>query len=261
MRKLVLLLVCFALHFAACGIDETYTGLGDGALPGDPLNPTSQPAACEVECNCTGGAVPTDVQVQPSDVVVASLAGRAFRISELILVGPFEGLVADTLNNYFVEQIAIDGLNVLFQVQSDDRESGALIFQLGAGEVAGDGYKFIDEGAPLNCVLQGDLFQSSEPSKLVLPNAALDPPTLPVNELDVAGVVSEDGTALTQGSLVGALTMEDGEAIKILSLPLATFLADAEIEPDLDLDQDGTMDAWAFEFTFLATEATVEEAE
>ncbi len=260
MRVSSILLVFMAMQLAGCGIDETYTGLGDGALPGDPLNPVEQPAACEVECNCTGGE-PTDVTVQPSDVVVASLEDRAYRISELTLVGPFEGLVADTLNNYFVEQIELDGLNVLLQVTSDDRASGALVFQLGAGEVSGDGYAFVDAGEELICVLQGDLFQSTEPSKLVLPNDALDPPTLPVNELDVSGVVSEDGTALTQGSLVGALTMEDGEAIKILSLPLATFLADAEIEPDMDLDDDGTMDAWAFEFTFSAIEASVQAAQ
>jgi len=254
-----MLLVIVAVQFAACGIDETYTGLGDGALPGDPLSPVEQPVACEVECNCSGGA-PSDVKVQPSDILVASLEGRSYRITELTLVGPFEGLVADTLNNYFVEQIELDGLNVLFQVKSDDRESGQLIFQLGAGETAGDGYKFVDAGEELRCVLQGDLFQSSKPSRLVLPNDALDPPTLPVNELDVSGIVSEDGTALTEGSLVGALTMEDGEAIKILSLPLATFLADAEIEPDLDLDEDGTMDGWSFEFTFSALEASVEVA-
>lgn len=261
MRLSVLILACFAVQLAACGIDETYTGLGDGALPGDPLNPVEQPVACEVECECTGGGSPADVQVQPSDVVVASLTGRAYRISELVLIGPFEGLVADTLNNYFVEEIAAGGLNVLFQVTTDDRESGALLFQLGAGEVSGDGYAFVDAGAPLNCVLQGDLFQSSEPSLLVLPNEALDPPTLPVNELDVSGIVSEDGAALTQGSLVGALTMEDGEKTKILSLPLATFLADAEIAPDLDLDKDGTMDGWAFEFTFVAQEASVGAAQ
>lgn len=255
MRVTLIVLAAIAVQFAACGIDETYTGLGDGALPGDPLKPVEQPATCEVECNCTGGS-PSDV-LTPSDVVVVDLEGRTYRVSELTLVGPFEGFIAEALNNYFLEQIEVDGLNVLFQVMSDDRESGALIFQLGAGEVAGDAYRFVDAGEELKCVLQGDLFQSVEPSKLVLPNDVLDPPTLPVNELAVSGLVSEDGTVLTEGSLVGALTMEDGQAIKIMTEPLAEFMTNAEIEPDLDLDDDGTMDAWAFEFTFSALEASV----
>jgi hypothetical protein len=164
------------------------------------------------------------------------------------------------LNNYFVEQIELNGLNVLLQVTSDDRESGELVFQLGAGDATEGGYAFVDAGEELKCVLQGDLFQSSEPSKLVLPNDSLDPPTLPVKELDVSGLVSVDGSALTQGSLVGALIMADGEAIKILGVPLATFLVDSEIPPDLDLDEDGTMDGWSFEFTFSALAASVEAA-
>jgi hypothetical protein len=254
MRVIWVVVAVLAVQLTACGIDETYTGLGDGALPGDPLNPIEQPAA-----NCTEAA-PSDVQVQPSDVVVATLAGRSYRISELTLVGPFEGLIADTLNNYFVEQIELNGLNVLLQVTSDDRESGELVFQLGAGDATEGGYAFVDAGEELKCVLQGDLFQSSEPSKLVLPNDSLDPPTLPVKELDVSGLVSVDGSALTQGSLVGALIMADGEAIKILGVPLATFLVDSEIPPDLDLDEDGTMDGWSFEFTFSALAASVEAA-
>jgi hypothetical protein len=246
------------LLLASCGLDETYTGLGDGALPGDPLRPVEQNAVCEVECNCTGGSGPADVVPQPSDVTVASLTGRGYRIARLELLGPFEGLVADTLNNYFTEQIEADGLNVLFKVLSDDRETGALAFQLGAGQVAGAGYQFIDEGAELDCVLSGDLFQSSQPSLLVLPNDALAPPTLPINELSVSARVSEDGSAFSAGTLAGALTQEDGEAIKILGLPLANFLADSEIPPDLDLDDDGTMDAWLFEFSFEAAEVAIE---
>ncbi len=35
-------LIASAVISGGCGIEETYTGMGDGAIPGDPLKPIPQ---------------------------------------------------------------------------------------------------------------------------------------------------------------------------------------------------------------------------
>ncbi len=258
MMRMLLTLSLLLAFIPACGLDESYTGLGDGALPGDPLKPVEPSVQCQVECECTGGSGPADTKPQGSDVVVADLADRGYRVDSLVLTGPMTGMIADQLNNYFSEQIEADGLNILFLVKEDDREAGTLVFRLGAGTAEDGEYTFVEDAGDLACQLDGDLFQSNEPSTLVIPNDALDPPTLPINELDVIGRFDLEGSAISEGQLAGALTQADADAIKILGLPLSSFLADSE--PDLDLDEDGTADAWLFEFDFTAVEAPVKEA-
>ena len=254
-------LVTTALMVQGCGLDETYTGTGVGALPGEPLNPIPVEATIDgdavCQCNCTGGGSGGDLIAQVNDVVVADLSGRGYRIDSLVVTGPFKGLVADTLNDYFTTEIEANGLNVLFLVTTDNRDEGIVIFTLGAGEVDGDGYKFLPDPGSLNCTLNGDLLATAEPTELFIPNAALDPAELPVSKLEVTARLDLEGTVFTKGKLVGALTAENAAATKILGVPLNDFLAQSDIEPDLDLDNNGSPESWKFTFDFTAVEESV----
>ena len=81
---------------------------------------------------------------------------------------------------------------------------------------------------------------------LIFPNALLDPPSLPITNLELAGRFDPDGESISDGALVGALTTEDARAISLLGADFVTFLAGLEVEPDLDLDGDGAFDAYRF---------------
>ncbi len=261
-RLLLAALLCVGV--VACGIDETYTGLGKGALPGDPLNPREPAAACSSDpectcnCNCTGGPA-ADVAEDVPLVVVDDLSGRSWRFDTLVLQGPFTGEVLGLLNDYFTKEIEKKGLNVLLDVLVDDRETGELTLRIGAGEVAGDAYRFLDDGSEVGCTLLGDSFSTVKPAFLVFPNAALKPPELPIRELKLDGTVAVDGSTLSQGKLIGALTVDEASGITVLGLPLDQFLEQSDIPPDLDLDEDGTKDAWEFRFDWTAAAITVKE--
>ena len=59
----------------ACDLDGTYTGLGDGALPGDPLNPWPMAATCDC---AGGGACPT------ADVATGEVDDGTLDVDDLI---------------------------------------------------------------------------------------------------------------------------------------------------------------------------------
>jgi hypothetical protein len=249
---------------ASCGLDESYTGLGKGAMPGDPLNPGESPAACAEDpectcnCNCTGGPV-ADAESDGPTVIVDDLSDIAWRFDTLVLLGPFTGEVLGLLNDYFTTELEKKGLNVLLDVLSDDRETGELLLRIGAGEVSGEAYRFLDDGSEVGCTLDGDVFSTVKSAFLVFPNAALKPPQLPIRELELSGTVAVDGAAISAGKLTGALTVEEAAAITVLGLPLDQFLEQSDIPPDLDLDGDKTMDAWRFEFDFTASATSIKE--
>ncbi|MBM4352655.1 MAG: hypothetical protein FJ109_02500 [Deltaproteobacteria bacterium] len=252
------------LGLLACGIDETYTGLGKGALPGDPLNPKGQKVECTgtsdctCNCNCAGGPAADAIEDVPL-VEVADLSDRAYRFDSLVLNGPFTGEVLKLLNDYFASEVEKKGLNVLLDVLLDDRDTGELTLRIGAGEASGDSFAFQDDGSEVGCILEGDRFTTAKSAFLVFPNAALKPPELPIRELELSGRVAVDGSAIAEGKLVGALTVKEAAGITVLGLPLDKFLEQSDIPPDLDLDGDKTADAWEFEFEWTAQAATIQE--
>ena len=137
MLRLCSLLLPLLVLFAACGIDETYTGMGEGALPGDPLHPSTNEAcntdcpACE--CNCTGGGPADDVAVgDAGSIDVEDLTGTAWRIEEMIFTAPLTGLFGDELNGVIADEIAAGNINVILHVTEDDRESKTLGLAVGA---------------------------------------------------------------------------------------------------------------------------------
>ena len=250
---LVSLLVC-----PSCGVDETYTGLGEGALPGDPLRPT--PIACTTDCSsgttsCADGGN-TGADVDYGTMEVDDLTGTAYRFDSLVITAPLTGVMGDSLNGYFADEISAGNLNVLLVVTADSRDTGALTMLVGPGEPDGDGYDFSDENSTLECTLQGRYFSTEVPAELIFPNDLLDPPELPIKQLQLSGWLLSDGRAIESGLLDGVLTEEDALNTHIMGMDFVTFLEGIDAFMDLDTDDDGTPDAWRFLMDFTTAEVS-----
>lgn len=246
----------------ACGLDETYTGLGQGALPGDPLKPWPQAVVCE--CVGGGGCTTTDTatgEVDNGTLEVADLTGMGWRFDSLVETTPITGAFGDILNNYFRDNIANDSFNVLLLALADDRDAGTLELRVGAGVKGDDGYGMSEGAGTLACSLTGARFATTTPIQFDFPNAVLTPPVLPLQQVEVSGFLSPDAATLTEGRLVGALSEADAKLTKIAnSMVMADLLTKTVKAPmDVDLDGDGTKDAWRFVFTFTAAAANVSE--
>jgi hypothetical protein len=251
MLRLRSLLLPLLLLLAACGLDETYTGMGEGALPGDPLHPsTSQECntdcpACE--CNCTGGGPADDVAGGDAGTLdVEDLTGAAWRIGEMTFTAPLTGLFGDELNGVIADEIAAGNINVILHVTGDDRESKVLGLEVGAAEAVGKEYSFSETPADMSCTLVGQQFTTDETGALTVPTDLMDPPALPINRLLLSGTISMDGASIAAGVIDGVLTGEDAALIKIAGVALGDMLVGLQVPPDLDLDDDGTPESWRF---------------
>ncbi len=251
MLRLCSLLVPLMVLITACGLDETYTGMGEGALPGDPLHPsTTQECntdcpACE--CNCTGGGAADDVASgDAGSLDVDDLTGTAWRIEEMIFTAPLTGLFGDELNGVISDEIAAGNINVILHVTGDDRESKTLGLAVGAAAAAGAGYSFSETPADMSCTLVGQEFTTDESGALTVPTDLMDPPALPINGLLLSGTIALDGASISAGVIDGVLTGEDAALIKIAGVALGDMLVGLQVPPDLDLDDDGTPESWRF---------------
>lgn len=246
------------LLVAGCGIDDNYTGLGEGALPGDPLNPIEQTCTCT---NCTGGGSTTveDIQLPEGDTTlsVEDLTGMGYRFSELVLSAPFTDDTGDMLNDFFSDSFDNGTLNVLVKVTGDDREAGEVTLAVGPGLVEGTNYSFDGDASSLTCSLAGATFETTVSGVLQFPHEAFNPPYLPISFLRLSGVLSEDGTSIETGILEGALKVSDAENLTILGAPMVTFLENSSITPDYDSDENGSPDAYSFKGTFKAAMVTI----
>ena len=250
---LVSLLIC-----PTCEIDETYTGLGEGALPGDPLRPI--PIPCNADCGSGTASCPdmgnTGADVDYGTLDVDDLTGTAYRFDSLVITAPLTGVMGDSLNGYFADEISAGNLNVLLVVTGDDRDSGALTMQVGPADADGNEYDFAGENSILECNLQGRYFSTVVPAELIFPNDLLNPPELPIKQLQLSGWLLSDGSAIETGFLDGVLTEEDALSHRIMGMDFVTFLEGIDAFMDLDTDDDGTPDAWRFLMDFTTTEVT-----
>ncbi|MBN1946950.1 MAG: hypothetical protein JW797_14850 [Bradymonadales bacterium] len=247
-----------AMLLSVCGIDEQYTGMGQSALPGDPLRPNTPVVI--VDCgpcpSCDAGTGDSQ-QADYGQMTADDLTSMGYRFDSLILTAPLTGFMGDSLNSYFSEQIGDGLLNVLIQVSEDNRTNGELGLVIGSGEASGESYSFSDETSELGCNLSGRYFHTIEPASLVFPNDLLDPPTLPIKFLHLSGWFEADGSAIAEGVLDGALTAEDAAQISIMGSDFVTFFNTMQIPMDLDTDEDGREDAWHFIGTYTATRVTL----
>lgn len=264
MGRLRFLALCAVALAAACGLEEFPTSMGEGALPGDPLNPRPGEGAvsCDVSvtCNCTGGGGGDTTEPPACDPVafgVADLSGHAWRFDSLALTAPIPpGPIADGLNTYFSDEIAAGTLNVLLAVDADDRATCALTGRLGSGAADGDGHRFTGDPSAIALTLSATGFETAEPSALDFPNDALTPPVLPLRQVALGGRFAAEAGAIEEGTLVAALTVEDAAGITVAGAAFDGLLT-RMAAPDLDLDDDGTNDAWRFVGTFTATATTL----
>lgn len=254
-------LMGLCLLVSACGLDETYTGMGSGALPGDPLNPIPVEATVDIQLDiqCVGPGN-SDVVEEPESTPMdlESLEGYAYRFTSLALSKPLSGTIGQGLNDFFAKEIGEGRLHVLLKAFADDREAGTLLFKIGAGGVSGSNYQYSGTPGDLMTDLYGGHFVTAEPSFLAFPNSLLTPPELPISNLELEGVIAADGSGISQGVLVGALTLEDAKGITLMGSTFDKLLESMKVNPDLDLDDDGTADAYSFKGTFEATAVTVE---
>ena len=244
------LLVPLLFLLAACGLDETYTGMGEGALPGDPLNPLPQECGTDCpacECNCTGGGPADDAGAgDAGQLDVDDLTGAAWRIGEMAFTAPLTGMFGDELNTVISDEIVAGNINVLLLVTGDDRETNTLTLQVGAAGAAGDAYSFTEAPADMVCALAGQQFTTVETGALTVPTDLMDPPALPIDALRLSGTIAADGTAVAAGVIDGVLTGGDAALIKIAGVALGDMLVGLQVPPDVDLDDDGTPESWRF---------------
>ena len=255
MLRLCTALVLVASFLVACGLDETYTGMGEGALPGDPLN-SDDPIECpSCECNCTGGETPVDVD----ELDIEDLTGTAWRIEEMAFSAPLTGLFGDELNGVIAEEIEAGNINVILHVTGDDREAEILNLEVGAAVAASGQYSFSEDPAAMVCTLTGQLFTTDETGALTVPTDLMEPPMLPISALLLSGRIAADGTEITDGILDGILTGEDAAEIKIATKPLGDMLVALDVPPNIDMDDDGTPESWRFLGDFTATQVELVE--
>ena len=234
---------------AGCGLDEHYTGMGDRALPGDPLNPIKTDAVCQ------GTVTPPKSgceELGDGKLDVADLASKAWRFDTVVLTAPLPAILADPVNVSLKDEIAADRLNVLLLADKDDRTAGTLDLRVGSGKAVTGGYSLDGPGNKAACALTGARFSTTSPTAMDLPISALEPPSLPLKSLKLCGLFSPDGTAIQKGYLEGALTEADARIVTVAGADIATLLVNSEVPMDLDSDGNGTKDAWAFKGTFTA---------
>jgi hypothetical protein len=235
----------------ACGLDEHYTGMGQGALPGDPLYKAP-------DVTVVGGCGLADVEGAP--LAVDSLVLRGYRFDTLSLSEPLPPALVGLVNQVVEEQLAGDLINILLLVQEDDRNAQTLSLGVVAGEPVDDGYRPVGDADVTSGTFTNGLFVMTESASLSISvDLGTEQLVLPVRNLLLSGMVSADGSDVSPGLLTGALTVDDAEDIIIVGTSLKDFLEtqDPPKKPNLDLDQDGTMDAWAFEGCFTAKLVTV----
>ena len=258
-----LVVVSGLLLVVACGIEEYYTGMGEGALPGEPLNPQAPAVNCnlDVVCGCQGGVVvpagdATQVEIT---IDVADLSGFVYRFDSLALTAPLPDNLADQVNKFFADEIAAGTLNILFAVRADDRDARRLVADLGPGAASGEGHAFSETPSELVCGLAGAGFTTTAPATLAFPNDLLVPPRLPLREVELSGTFSSGAEAITGGALDAALTVGDAAEMRVIGVPFKDMLEGLGIYPDLDRDEDGTNDAWRFRGEFTAERTALVE--
>lgn len=239
--------------FTACGIDEYYTNIGTGAVPGQPLFKGNQEDKEPVECtcNCVGGGGGS-----------TSFTGKSWVMDTLVLGDPLVGF-RDLVNDTIKTEMNKGTINVLLSVEDDDRETGILTLLFGAGEKSESGYSFGDGASTVDATLvaaSGAFAFNSPVAKftVTIPMEGGDPISIPISNVILTGKISPDGSKIADGMLAGLLTVEDAKNTHVLVGSLYEILTTMEnVDPDNDMDGDSEMDSWVFTGSFTAKGCTV----
>jgi len=242
----VALLACC---LTGCGLVDDYpTGMGQGALPGDPLYPRPDPGP-------SGCVAPTDsgTATDAPDLAVADLSGLAWRFDTLALGRPLTEDLLPLVNQVVQDQVTQQQLNLLLAVDQDDREAHTLHARVGAATPSGQAWAFQGSPSAVLLDLQKSRFQSLEDSSLSISVAlGTDTLTLPVQALRLFGTFSADAESLGEGRIQGAVTVEDAGKVSIpLYGTLQVLMETNEVPPDTTVGPE-KKPAWSFEATFTA---------
>jgi hypothetical protein len=224
---------------AGCEFDEQYTGLGEKALPGDPLNP--------ILPDVQGGTC------APSGPIAVDLTGMAWRFDSLALTLP-----TDALNDlFFKTEIEKGTMNVLLVADAFDKDASTLTMRLGGAVAEGEAYRLEGETGTVPGTLDGARFETSSQVTLPLPGKPfLEPPVLRVTRVTLSCSFASDGSAITGGELKGVLAGADAAATKFSGVDLGTLLSQFGKPPTRDDEPagapDGKPDSWDVEGTFAA---------
>jgi hypothetical protein len=248
-------IACLVLLGAlACGLDEQYTGMGQGALPGDPLYPKDV-----IACGTPAATDATNTpDISGGTLSVADLNGYAWRFDSLVVTAPLQGMIASTVNGVISDKLGDDSINLLLVAGTDDRGAGTLAMTVGSATQSGTSWTLDGTGTSLPATLSGATFQTTTPGDLTIPLAGMfDPPAtgLPIRQMKLTGRLAADASKIDPGALTGALTKADADVTKLGGTSLSDMLSQYPL--NLDTDGDGTMDAWLFTGTFTAVEATL----
>lgn len=235
---------------SACGLDEYYTNIGTGAVAGDPLYPVDDdddPVVCT--CNCQGGGQTDDFK------------GLSWVMDTLLLGAPlvnFKDLVNDTIEG----EMSKGTINVLMTAEDDDRETGILAMRFGVGDKGETSYTYLDGSSVVEASLTASsgaftFNQTVESFVVTIPMEGSDPVTIPIKDVTLRGVIASDGSKISEGTLVGLLTVTDAQNTFVLIGTLYDILTTSEeVQPNHDMDGDSVMDSWVFEGTYTAKACT-----
>lgn len=248
MRPVPLVLLACCLAALSCGLVDDYpTGLGQGALPGDPLYPKPDPGP-------SGCAVPTDPGTSDvPDLAVSDLSGMAWRFDALALGRPLTEDLLPLVNQVVADQVSQQQLNLLLAVDQDDREAGTLRGRVGTATPNQDAWAFQGTPSEVRLGLDRSRFQSTDESSLSISVAiGTDTLTLPIQALRLFGTFPSDATTIGDGRIQGAITVEDAAQVSIpLYGTLQVLMETNEVPPDTTVGPD-RKPAWSFEATFTA---------
>lgn len=235
-----------------CGLDDNWTGLGNGAIPGDPLYTAPESASCACDMSAEMG---------PDLAIVPELTGTLWRFDFMCLSSPLPQATLEMVNPVVRDQFEKDLITVLLACDLDDRAGGQLNFRLGPGLAQGSDYVFEGDGAVTAGAWDGETgkFTTSDPVPLAIAiDLGAEPLVLPIRDIQLVGVVSSDGGAIEAGSLMGALSLADAQELLLAGKSLADYIqeSDPPVALDVDLDQDGDPDAWNFGGCFTAVAVT-----
>ncbi len=260
------------LVLEATGCDEYYTGMGEKALmlPADESIDRNQNGN-----NNSNGNGADSGTADSEDALTTDITGYGYKLDTLLVTAPLSGDNAAMLNEFFSESIRDNTMNILMQVieigtedgdgesnkgreakaeaDSDLKSANSMLLQTGSGEYKADENRYATKGETslIPCQLDGLTFTTTTPSDLPFNLSGLSTPLL-VEQLDINGTFASDGRQISTGSLVGILSVETAETVDMGGMSLKILLQLVNAAPDLDLDQDGTMDAWHFEGDYSA---------
>lgn len=265
------------LMFSACGLDEYYTSVGEKAVAGQPLyegGESGQDIIVVCTCNCQGGGD-------------EGLVGQSWVMDKFALGNPLNTFKTP-VNDFIRTEIGKGTINILMSVTADQTDTVAaaddasdvtdpldvtetvestgvrvLTIDFGVGTKGASSYSFTDAPATVMANLDSTGFfefnEGVERFVLSVPMQDAEPITIPILKVVLSGTISTDGGKIENGTLKGVVSVEDAQKTNVMIGTLYDILTLSEgVQPDVDMDGDGTMDGWVFEGTFASKTCTIE---